>query len=462
MEVPALAVSAPVTQETPAVSGPPTLEVPAVAPPRKRSSRAKPTARAAEPADGVPPPRKRKAKTAPAPAPDDDATPARPLPSLDQVRFDELRTDLPPQPKTSPAEVLEWEAPPSHLAMRRKTEELLVVPEAFEPNPEVSGFVPVAAAGRMDERNRLAKQVLAHPLEPNGYRALAELFQTFADNPRSRLMAEIADALEGVRPPVLLPARPLSPIERAGLRHPSLRNEIGELLSLTGLALCRATGPRTLAPLARVEFRLDSGAGARALAEALLTAVRTLAIRAPDLYLSEENGPPVSATFQGAPKLLIGRAAARREQREGELRFHAARALFSLNPELLVLTTLTPDALTRALGLIGTALKSAQPVAGPARAIREALGTKGRDRVRALYQALDAGMDVEQFVNGAQDSANRAGLVVAGGVAPALASLKALNASIREQAELIRFAASERYLGIRENRPPRVTSASGR
>jgi hypothetical protein len=361
-----------------------------------------------------------------------------------------------------PAEVLEWEAPPAQLALRRKTEELLVVPEAFEPNPDVSGFVPIAGSGKLDERDRLAKQVLSRPLEAAGYRALSELFTRFNDAPRSRLMREIADALEGRPHGPLAEARPLNPVERAGLRHPSLRNELGELLNLTGLSLCRAAGPRTVGALVRDEFRLDSGAGSRAIAEALLTSVRALAIRAPDLFLSEENGPPVSAAFQGTPRLLIGRVAVRREQPQGELRFHAARALFTLHPEVMALLTLSTDGLARALGLIGTALKSNKPVAGPARAIREALGAKSRERVRALYRAIDSAFDVEAFVQGAADSANRAGLVVAGGVGPALSALQSLAASQREVVELIRFASSERYLGIRENQPPRVTSAGAR
>ena len=56
------------------------------------------------------------------------------------------------------------------------------------------------------------------------------------------------------------------------------------------------------------------------------------------------------------------------------------------------------------------------------------------------------------MADAARDSSNRAGLIACGGVGPALASLRMKRALEREQVELVRFAASERYFQLRSSR----------
>ena len=64
-------------------------------------------------------------------------------------------------------------------------------------------------------------------------------------------------------------------------------------------------------------------------------------------------------------------------------------------------------------------------------------------------------LDLASLTEGARHSANRAGLVVCGGIAPAIASLRAKRALPSEMMELVRFAASERYLQLRNRNVPR-------
>jgi hypothetical protein len=75
--------------------------------------------------------------------------------------------------------------------------------------------------------------------------------------------------------------------------------------------------------------------------------------------------------------------------------------------------------------------------------------------VRQLIARVGRTLNLSQLAEGARFSANRAGLVVCGGVAPAVAALRAKRARPAEMMELVRFAASERYLQLRSRNLPR-------
>jgi hypothetical protein len=250
---------------------------------------------------------------------------------------------------------------------------------------------------------------------------------------------------------VLEPRAPkliLSATDRAGLKHPTLRGPTGELLGLAGAALCRlypAGGAQ------RDELRLDSGKGSKAAADALLAAVRILGLRAPDVFVSEDNGPPFSLIHTTEPKLLVGKLAVRKQLPDAELRFFAGRALFTQNPDLLALRSLRKEQLAHGLQVLGQALNG-RGVNVEARVVRDAIPHRVMDRLKELYAKNASRIEVQKLQEGARHSANRAGLVVCGGIAPALAALRAKKALDSELLELVRYAASERYLELRGRR----------
>ena len=93
-----------------------------------------------------------------------------------------------------------------------------------------------------------------------------------------------------------------------------------------------------------------------------------------------------------------------------------------------------------------------QSLTAEARAVRDGLPPKGWERLKQLYERVARKMNLPVLSEGARHSANRAGLVVCGGVAPALAALRAKKALSSEMVELVRFAASERYLVLRSRK----------
>ncbi len=321
-------------------------------------------------------------------------------------------------------------------------------PQPLDPGPTPSHPTPGLHRLQAD-RVTLVERVRAAPLEPLGYRALGELFERLEDFDRSALMLEIADALQGRErdepsPPRLI----LSATDRAGLRHPALRREDGEVLALAGTALCRTRG--TQRGLPDEVFGLESGRGANAAAEALLVAVRTLGLPAPEVLVSEENGPPFSLVFAaGAAHLLVGRAALRRELPGAELRFFAGRALFMQNPDLMVLRTVDRNRLGQGLSALSALFQKERGHSAEAAALRAELPKRSLHRIEELLPKLSRPVPMQRLLDAARHSANRAGLVVCGGVAPALAALRAKKALEAEVLELIRFAASERYLQLR-------------
>ncbi len=348
--------------------------------------------------------------------------------------------------------VEDWEAPPGVLPYV-PSHSTVAAPSLGDPAAALpDSFGPSPSKALSKERLKLFERVRASPLEADGYRLLAEHYDLGADASRSSLMLEIALALEG--DPHAAPRAPkmiLSATDRVGLKHPLLRGEEGELLGLCGLALCRIYPTQGSEAGTREEFGLDLGKGAKGAADALLTAVRILGLRAPDVYPSNENGPPFSLVFPGAPRLLVGRLAIKRVLPEAELRFFAGRALFTQNPDLLCLRNLRREQLIRALQVL-TQVLHGQASTAEARAVRDGVAPKSWERLKQLNGKVGRKMNLATLSEAARHSANRAGLVVCGGVAPAVAALRAKKALASEMIELVRFAASERYLLLRSRK----------
>jgi hypothetical protein len=81
--------------------------------------------------------------------------------------------------------------------------------------------------------------------------------------------------------------------------------------------------------------------------------------------------------------------------------------------------------------------------------VHESIPPKAVSRMGELFAKVGKSMAIGALMEGARHSSNRAGLVVCGGVAPALAALRAKKALDPEISELVKFAASERYLQLR-------------
>jgi hypothetical protein len=298
-------------------------------------------------------------------------------------------------------------------------------------------------------REELFEAVRKNPLGSDGYHLLAEYFSSANEGTRAALMREIAEALDGDEPrEPAVPRLLLSANDRVGLKHSTLRGEVGELLGLSGMALARLYPAR---PMVRLAFVPESGKGGAAVTEALLTAIRILGLPCPTVYASEHAGPPFALIHSHEPELLVGRLAIRKELSEGELRFFAGRALFTQNPDLLVLRLLRKEQLQNALKVLKQVLKRGSTNV-ETRVVKEALGASGLDRVRKLFRDQESELDFAVLQLAARHSANRAGLVTCGAVGPALTALKAKKALNSELLELIRFASSERYVALRNRK----------
>jgi cellulose synthase operon protein C len=317
----------------------------------------------------------------------------------------------------------------------------LEVPPSFS-GPAVSNRVA-------SERHALFERVRSAPLDLRGYQMLADHFDVAGESVRASMMREIADGLDGEH--VEQPKTPrliLTASDRAGLRHPTLRGDAGEFLGLAGVALCRLYPARGPGKGTNVEFTIEAGKGAKAAADALLAAVRILGIRAPDVYLAADNGPPFSLAWVGAPRVLVGKLAVKRDVPEAELRFFAGRALFTQNPDLLALRDLRREQIEKGLGVLREVVQR-RPTSLEAKMVRESMPQRGFERFKELLSTAASNLDLAALAEGARHSANRAGLVVCGGIGPAIAALRAKRALESELIEMVRFASSERYLGIR-------------
>ncbi|HEX4621141.1 MAG TPA: hypothetical protein VH208_06205, partial [Myxococcaceae bacterium] len=375
----------------------------------------------------------------------------------------ELPEDLPLLTPRKPSGLIQGEAAsapdlPFHTGedlpaggdlMEMTTGDVVLPSEPLEtPTPVPRADAPFAAVRRVAQTELFA-QVRGDPLAPEPYRVLSDQFDDTGDVARSALMAEIADALEGdpdaaPRPPKLM----LSATDRAGLRHPLLRSDAGELFGMAGLALCKLYPAQGRSAGSKAVFRFDSGRWAERAADALLAAVRVLGLRAPDVYLSEDNGPPFSLVFAEGLRVLVGKLAIKKELPDAELRFFAGRALFTQNPELLALRSLRREQIARGLSVVGQVLKG-RVASEEGRWVQESIPSKALPRMGELFAKVGKTLAIGALMEGARHSSNRAGLVVCGGVAPALAALRAKKALDPEIAELVKFAASERYLQLR-------------
>jgi hypothetical protein len=361
---------------------------------------------------------------------------------------------LPAEPiSVEGTQVLSWVAPPGKMGpvRRRARGGAEVPPPTAAPILPPSPVTGVKPAAQGETRPAAFERVRECPLDASAYRELSAFFSARGDTARASLMGEVASALAGERDAVTRPPRrTLTPEERAGLRHPGLRNPSGELLATVGYALCRLFPTFGRAAGTTEPLRADSGPGARAAQEALLFVSRLLDVQLPEVCLSEDDGPPFTLVHPGAPRVLVGRLAVRQVLPEAELRFFAGRALSGLGADLLALRCLRKDQLLRAVAILASVL-SGGTVTGPeARVVRDALHPRSHERARVLLESAQDDFDATALAEAARHSANRTGLVACGGPGPAVAALRALKSGEQELTELVRFAASERYLPLRD------------
>ncbi|OJT18274.1 hypothetical protein BO221_39965 [Archangium sp. Cb G35] len=394
-----------------------------------------------------PPPARESAPASPPPAAPEEP-PDAPMP-VERTRF------------------IAWEAPPGKMdPVRRKARgpgsvsspepltpstssrpALAPASAPASPQPPAPAPVPAPMEGT---RPAAIERVRERPLDAAAYRELSAFFVSRGDSARGSLMAEVAAALVGEKDSVSrFPRRTLTPEERAGLRHPGLRNPAGELLASVGQALVRLFPSFGRASGSSEPLRPDSGPGARAALEVLQSVARLLDARLPEVFLSEEDGPPFSLVHPGAPRLLVGRLAVRQVLPELELRFFAGRALSCLGPDLLALRCLKKDQLLRAVAILASVLRGGTEFGPESRVVREALHPNARARALTLLESAQKEFDAAALAEAARHSANRAGLVACGGPGTAVAALRALKSSEQELVELVRFSASERYLPLR-------------
>ncbi|NOJ81300.1 hypothetical protein [Myxococcus xanthus] len=377
-----------------------------------------------------------------------------------------------PVPETR---VISWEAPPGRMdpvrrVVRARPEGTVSAPapgRTFIAKPPAAPEPPRPVPGVMDPRESPApayvpppdtepdafRHIRERPLDAKPYRLLAEYFDQRGDPARASLMREIADALDGLETPAPRGQRPpLTSDERAGLRHPGLRTPSGELLACAGIALCRLFPAEGRAAGSSELLRATAGPCAPAVLDALHTAARMLDVHLPELVLAEDDGPPFTAVHAGHPRLLVGRLLLREPMPLPELRFHVGRALLSLSPDLLALRALKGGQLLRALALLATVLKDPRASGAEARVVRESLSPRALERAMALLEPGTQNFKASALADAARDSANRAGLVACGSIGPALSVLRTRRGNEAELVELLRFAASERYLPLRAPR----------
>ncbi|MFN0063963.1 MAG: tetratricopeptide repeat protein [Myxococcaceae bacterium] len=311
---------------------------------------------------------------------------------------------------------------------------------------------PQVATRRRSSRHLIPLATLARrqSLDADGYAELAQHYASAGDSARAEQLEEVSVALRG-RARAAVPRVPplwLTEADKAGLRHPGLRNAGGELLSLTGIALCQVGLPpnrRLLTP-----FRVSSRVAGPLFADALLSAVRVLGIRASDLYMGFRQAASVEVDFlNDGVCVVLSRRALRAPPSEAVLRFFAGRALFGQSPDLFALRLMATSQWWPMFELLGAALDPDPRKSREARMLSDRFQAKGREQLRELHVAARPTFQVAAFQVAARHSVNRAGLVVCGGLGPALAALEKIGAPRVERDELVRFAASARYLDLR-------------
>jgi hypothetical protein len=299
-------------------------------------------------------------------------------------------------------------------------------------------------------KDRWLSAIEEGPLDPRGYAGLSALLRKVGDAKRARHVESVADALlgkAGAQATTSVP-RTVADSERPGLRHPMLRTEDGELMALCApilLALTqKASGAFPGSP-----FRRDAGPGAEAVTRALDAVEQVLAMRFAHVRISDEPYPAFRLLASKGLRVEIGRQALAAPQPEGRLRFEGGKALFSQSPELLVLLHLGADALHSMLQTLERTLRSGRRLPLDAQRLFTKLGERRQKRLLWLLRSRQEALDVRTLKRAARFSAHRAGLAASGDVAASLAALRALGAGEDEQAQLVRFAVSERYFQMR-------------
>jgi hypothetical protein len=136
-----------------------------------------------------------------------------------------------------------------------------------------------------------------------------------------------------------------------------------------------------------------------------------------------------------------------------QLRFFAGRALAGFSPELMALRMLPWERVAHGLENLSRAVFADAPLTSSARALARRIPAKSEERVAFLLEQFERRhLDVARLTEAARHTSNRAGMLVAGGVAPAVSALRAKRGADEELVELVRFAASSKYLAMRSKR----------
>jgi len=329
-----------------------------------------------------------------------------------------------------------------------------VVPPPVPPIASPPSRPAIPARARTEryttEIRRLHSRIANDPFHPDSYRALAISLRGPAPH-RSAILEEIADALEGKADEPAAPTLTLGDSDWGVLRHPDLRASTAELFAAAGAAMCDLEALEPEEAGAGKPFSMESNKGARATGEALLTAVRVLGVRAVDIRLCDDNSPPIRSANTDPPLLLVGKSATKRKPLpSGQLRFFAGRALATLRPELMALRHIPPRRLAAYLTALKEIVGGECSLSTEARALANYVPRKAHERLRRLAEHMDQhGLPIERLCLGARHTANRAGLIAAGGTAPAIAALQVKRGGSEELGELLLFAISEPYLALR-------------
>ena len=176
-------------------------------------------------------------------------------------------------------------------------------------------------------------------------------------------------------------------------------------------------------------------------------------MRAPDVGVGATDAPPLRAVNTSPPQILVGRAAIQKRLPAPPLRFFAGRALVTFKPEMLALRLMPVERIEECMAALKQIIDDTRPFSAEAKALIRKIPEKAEDRIVQLHATmLRRSVTLDRLSEGARHTANRAALLVAGGVAPVVSALRAKRDSEEELAELLRFAASERYLTFRSRR----------
>lgn len=355
-----------------------------------------------------------------------------------------------PTRESKPARTRSSRSAPRRRAARGKSSPLLearVAKVALHPEPRTD-----ATKRRLtDEHYQFLTAIREAPLDPQRYRDLAKHVKKKGNHDKAALLLEVAFALAGETfPEPTEPAGTLTPTQLLSLRHRDLKGPVVEILETAGYALA-SLYPASARTLGTQPFADTAGKGGPFTARALIAAVRHLGIRAPEVTISQDEGPPVAVANADPPRLQIGKVAIRRQIAPSELRFFAGRALYTLSAEILALRALDADQISTSLAALAQAVGEAPPLTPQAKHLAQRVSHKARESLARLLGAANRqGPHLSRLREAARFTSNRAGLLAAGAVGPSMVALRAKRGAAEEIAELATFAASDRYLVLRK------------